>query len=178
MKNINIKRLSLLSLLLALHIIISSFYIPIFDNSRIMFSFIIKMLVGIIVSPITGIVFGFVADIIGHIVIPSGAFFIGYSITSMLSCLIFSLLLYNKRISYLSLITSKLLVNVLCNVLLNSYWSYILYSKGYMYYLIQSLFKNIILFPIEILLIVSLFKLLLPLLNKYNILKQKDIKII
>ena len=181
MKNYNklsTKDIALLGILLALHILLSSFYIPLFDNNRIMFSFFIKMVVGIIIRPKYAIGFGFIADIIGHIIHPLGPYFFGYTLTSICSCYIFSLCLYNKRITYLNLIGSKLLVNVLCNVIMNSIWSYMLLSNGYIYYLIQSLFKNVILFPLEVGLIILLFKLLLPMLKKYKIIEQNNITII
>ena len=176
--NINIKTISLLGILLGLHIVLSSFYIPVFDNSRIMFTFFIKMLVAIIVGPGYSIIFGFISDIIGHLLLPSGPFFFGYVFTSISSCFIYALCLYNKKLSYSRLIISKLIVNIFCNVILNSLWSYILLSKGYIYYLVQSIIKNILLFPFDILIIVLLFKLLLPVMNKYKITNQKEIKII
>ena len=165
--------LVIMSLFLALHIILTSFYIPIFDNTRILFTFFIKALVGYLGGPLWAVIFGFTCDILGHLIFPSGGYYFGYTITSILSCFIFALVLYKQEITILRLFISKFIVNIFVNVIVNSYWSYILLSNGYLYYLLQSFIKNIILLPFEVILLVILFKLLNPIFVR--IIKERKI---
>lgn len=172
------KIIAMMAILLALHILVSTFFIPVFDNTRIHFTFFINALVGVIGGPLWALIFGFASDVLGFMIHPVGAYFPGYTLTSMVGALIYAVMLYKRKISVTNLILTKTVVNLGCNVALNSLWSYLLYSKGYLYYLIQGLTKNLILLPFEIILLVLLFRLLLPTLNKLKYTNQEKIPII
>lgn len=172
------KTIALMAILLALHILISTFFIPVFDNTRIYFTFFINALVGVIGGPVWALIFGFASDSIGFMIHPSGAYFPGYTLTTMVGALFYALFLYKRKITVVNLALTKTAVNLCCNVALNSLWSYLLYSKGYIYYLIQGLTKNIILLPFEIILLVLFFRLMLPTLNKLKFTNQDKIPFI
>lgn len=174
----NIQTISIVSLLIALNIVISSFFIPVGENLRIYFTFFINALAGLIGGPFMSIIYGFAIDTIGFIIHPSGAYFPGYALTSILGAFIYAIFLYKTKITITKLALSKLCVNLFCNIIINSIWSYLLYSKGYIYYFTKSLLKNIALLPFEIILLVIFIKLLLPTLNKLKITNQKEIPFI
>lgn len=173
-----IRLIALLGIFTALHVILSSFYIPLFDNSRIMFTFVITAITCLIVGPKYAIIYGFAYDTLGHLIHPFGAYFFGYPITAMVTCLIYSIGFYQKKLTITRIIITKTLVNLIAHIFLNSLWSYMLYSKGYLYYLGQSLIKNIILLPIEIIVLIVTFKLLLKIFNKHNFNLTKKIDLI
>ena len=52
----------------------------------------------------------------------------------MAGALIFALFLYRTKSPSLRLALSRFLINLFVNVGLGSLWSYMLYSKGYLYY--------------------------------------------
>lgn len=163
------KQLALLAILMAAQIVVSFFYIPVSDNLRIYFTYLIVILVANIFSFKTALLYAFIEDILAFMIFPSGPFFFGYTLTAMASMTIYSLCLY-KNVTVKRIIIAKTAVNILVNVGLNSLWSAVLYSKGYLYYASVSLVKNLTLLPLEILIIILFYKLVKPLLIKNNLL--------
>lgn len=166
--------LCVLALMMALGITISAFFIPVGENLRIYFSFIPKAIACTIAGPIVALCYGFCSDILGFIIHPSGAFFPGYVLSSMLGCLIYALFLFRQRITVIKLFLCKLSVNILVNVCLGSLWSCIIMGKGYYYYFAKSVLKNTLMLPFEVLLLYIVLKALLPTLYKMKLIKAEQ----
>lgn len=171
----NTKFLTLLGMFIAIKIVMSSLYIPVSDNLRIYFSFLITALECSIFGPAIALISGFVTDIVGFYLFPSGQFFFGYTLSSMLSHLIYALWLYNRSITVVKLAFAKACVNLFVNILLGSLWSHIMFGKAYFYYLARSVIKNISLLPFEIILLVLFFNIVLPILIKKKIICHSHI---
>ena len=124
-------------------------------------------------GPVTALVFGFVEDNLSFFLRPTGAYFPGYTLTTMLGTMIYALFFYRTRVTVLRIFLAKLSTNVL-NVILGSVWSAILFSKGYLYYASTSLVKNAILLPLQTLLLVLLFGALLPVMRKAGLLPAQE----
>lgn len=169
------KNLALLAISIALNVSLKSIFLPVGDNLRIYFTFVITVLESAMFGPAVALISGFVTDIVGFILFPSGTFFIGYTISEVLGHFIYALFLYNRNITIFKIFISKLTVNLFVNVTLGSLWSAMLYSKGYMYYLTKSLIKNITLLPIEVILLGLAFNYLIPVLNKKGFIKPSTI---
>ncbi|MFY9198739.1 MAG: folate family ECF transporter S component [Acutalibacteraceae bacterium] len=177
----NLKTMPAMALLLAFNIVIGTFFIPVGISLRVYFTFIPTAVAGFIGGPFLAIIYGFSSDILGFIAHPSGAFFPGRTLSSMLGALIFSLFLFRSRVTVLKIALSKLCVNLFVNIMLNSLWNFILYDKGYYYFLTKSIVKNFAMLPFEIIILVSIFKMLIPILCKLKIIPsdtQKQISII
>ena len=158
--------LALLAILMTLNIVLESIYIPLGNNLNIYFTFFITMLVATLFEyPIVAI-YAIVEDLLGFFLFPHGSFFPGYTLTALVGLTIYYIGLHNKEMTYPRVLLTKLTTNILANILLNSLWSAILFSKGYYYYLARSFFKNIILCPLEALLFYLFYKALKPLLDK------------
>ena len=69
---------------------------------------------------------------------------------------------------------AKAIVNYGVNVLLGSVWSAMMMSKGYIFYATQSLIKNSILLPFEIIALVALFNVLIPTLVRQKLIIPQD----
>ena len=162
----NLRRLAFAALIVALSIVISSLYIPVSDNLRIYFKFLVTSVGSAVYGPLAALLVGAVSDTLGFFLHPSGAYFPGYMLSEMLGCLVYALLLYRKRVSITRLFIAKLVINLFINVLLGSLWSAILFSKGFIFYFTQSLVKNLLLLPLEVAAMTALFTLLLPQLEK------------
>lgn len=162
------KKIALLGVLLALNICLSSIYIPVGPNLRIYITFIINMFIATQFSYPICLIYAVVEDILSFFIFPSGSFFFGYTLTAALSISIYWLFLH-KKVTIQRAMISKFCVNMFINVLLGSLWSYMLYSKGYLYYLGNSVVKNLILFPIEATIFFILNKQLKKLVDKYQI---------
>lgn len=169
--------LSVTALLIALNIAISSFFIPVGENLRVYFSFIPTSIACLMGGPIMSLCYGFCVDILGFIIHPSGAFFPGYVLSSMLGALIYSLFFFRQRITILKLFLCKLMINILINICLGSLWSSILFGKGFYYYFIKSVIKNFSMLPLEVIILLIFFKALLPMLGKMKLINnaQKQI---
>ena len=91
-------------------------------------------------------------------------YFPGYALTTLLGCLTYALCFYRARITWRRIILAKTLTN-LQNVFLGSLWSAMLYSKGYLFYLGQSLAKNLLMLPVEIVILLTFLRMMLPVLS-------------
>lgn len=171
-----INRLTLAALVIALSVVIGSFSIPVATNLHISFNFLVVAFGAMIYGPFVGIIAGAAIDIIGYILHPFGAFFPGYTLSSMLGCLIYALFLYRSRISVLRLFLAKLIVNFGVNVGLGCLWSAILMGKGYLFFLTNSLIKNTLMLPIETVMLAAVLQIVLPALIRAHLIQDQHSK--
>lgn len=170
----NPRSLILAALFIALELVVSSFYIPIpVFEKRIYFSFFVKALGGTIYGPIMGLLTGFVGDILGCILHPTGAFFPGYTLTAVMGSFLQGLFFYRAKPGLLRVILARLTVVLVCNIGLNCLWSAILFGKGYYYYLVTGLAKVGILFPFEVALLFLFLRLMQPVLERAKLLPPR-----
>jgi len=88
--------------------------------------------------------------------------------------LIYALGFYNQKITIPRISITKLIVNVVCNIGLNSLWNSMLMGKAFVVFLAGSATKNLMLWPIEVLVMVIVFRLVTPVMEKYKLIpKQK-----
>ena len=175
----NLRRLVFAALICALCIVVGALFITVGDNLRIKFTFFFAAVGSAVYGPVLGLLVGAISDILGYMIFPSGAYFPGYTLSSMLGSLIYALFLYRKKITVLRLFGAKFLVNYLVNVLLGSLWSKVMFGKGYLYYMTTSLVKNSLLLPVEVILLAALFALLLPVFSRMGLLpghEQRDLE--
>ena len=159
------KRLPVLTaaaLCAAFSVLLGYLKIPVAPNLFILPTFLVTAVFGVVCGPAYAIPYGAACDLIGYFMHPDGGFFPGYTLSSVLAALIFSLFFFRTRITILRIALCKLVINIFVNLLLGSLWSAMLYSKGYYYYFFNSLVKNTLLLPLEVILLVLLFRALLP----------------
>ena len=172
----DVKYLTIMALFIALKVMAEVFFdIKVAENLFISLSFIFASVEACIIGPVAGLVSGAVTDIVSFLLNSKGyAFFPGYTLSAMLGLFVFGIFLYKKRITIIRLFAAKFCINYLVNAALGSVWSAMMMSKGYIYYLGQSLIKNTILLPIEVTILVLLFNLLIPLLERKNFIIKQD----
>ena len=171
----NVRMLTLAGIITAASIVLESFPIYLLGTSlKIYFSFLVISLGCYVYGPAVGILVGFANDTLGFLISSFGEpYFPGYLITAMLSGLIYGTLLYRQRITVLRLVVVRLVINYGSNVLLGSVWKAMLYGNGYYYYCTTGLIKNIIMLPIEVLLMMLMFQLALPALARSGLLPKE-----
>lgn len=168
------KKIVLMAFLMAIQIVISFIFLPVGENLKIYFTFIIVMIAAIIFNGYEVLIYAVIEDNIAFFLYPQGAYFFGYTISAVLGIMIYHLFLHDK-VNIKRICLAKILVNLFVNVLLGSLWSMILYSKGYLYYLASSLVKNTLMLPLEIIIFIVIYKLIGPLLYKEGLIKKSQL---
>lgn len=147
--------------------------IPIRDGGvRVTWGFLARSLCGMVGGPVTALVFGAAEDTLSFFIHPTGAYFPGYTLTTMLGTFIYALFLYRAKPTVARVFGAKLCTNAM-NVVLGSLWSAILYSKGYLYYMTTSLVKNIAMLPVQTAMLCFLLAALVPILGRMGLMPQR-----
>ncbi len=167
------RKLVLLSILMAVTIItgvLSNMIGLYFFDRKVLFAFLPTAVTSLIFGPAVGLISGALTDIIGFFIFPTGAFFPGYTLSSMLSGFIYGLFLYRTRISVAKIFLAKLFVNIFVNAFLGAIWLSIMAgNKTFALYLSAGLIKNLVLLPLEVILIYKLLEYLIPISKQYKI---------
>ncbi len=148
-----IRSITLVSMLGALSIILGSLTIMIGDFLKINFNFLPNNLVFYLFGPVVGAVYGATMDILTFIVRPTGTFFFGFTLSAILTGIIYGIVLYNKPVSLRRIFFANLIHMVLISILLNTYWLTLLIGEGFLILLPIRILKAIIMLPIETLLL-------------------------
>ena len=172
----NLRMLTLAAIVVALRIVLSGLYIPLGDNLNIFFGYFVNSLGAAIYGPVVALLSGFATDVLGYFVHPTGPFFPGYVLSTMLGSFFYALFFYRARITVVRVILAKLSVNLLVNVGLGALWSAIQFSKGYYYYLVKSLMKNLGMLPLEVLLLWLFLKAIAPVCARNGLLPKQSLR--
>lgn len=120
-----LNRLVCTALLIALQVVLSRFLSVQLWNLKIGFSFIPVIIAARLFGPFYSITVYAVGDVIGTLLFPTGAYFPGFTLSAALSGLIYGMFL-NKKSTVPRIILSAVLNQLICSLLLNTYWiSYI-----------------------------------------------------
>lgn len=152
----NVKTLATAGMLLALAVIFGFLKVPITDTLEIRFLTLPIAMAGILLGPVYGILVGALTDIVSYIVMPTGAFFPGFTISYALTGLIYAIVAHvdsKGKISLVRILIAQLICSFFIDVLLNSLWLSILYGIPFMVVLVPRIPKEIIMYPIYSLLL-------------------------
>ena len=121
--------LSLVSvaLLIALQVVLSRFLSIQLWNLKIGFSFVPVIIAARIFGPFYSVLVYAVGDIIGTFLFPTGPYFPGFTLTAVISGLIFGLFL-QKKSSPVKIVAASVLNQLICSLLMNTFW--ISYTAG------------------------------------------------
>jgi len=163
----NTRMLVFAALVLALRIAMKPLRIPVATDVNISFGFIINALGSMVYGPVVGLLSGALSDSLGYLIAPNGVYFFPFILLEMGGSFIFALFLYSTDITPLRLILSKLCVNLFINILLNEpimvlYYRDVLHLATYQPFVLIRIVKNIIMLPIEGLLLMIVFKAMIP----------------
>lgn len=165
-----VKKLVLASLLLAILIVVErlvSFQTPVL---RISFAYVPIILSAILLGPLWSTLIAGVGDIIGALLFPKGVFFPGFTLSALLTGLVYGLLLYNtksNRAFLVRLLISNFLVLLSIHIGLTSLWVAITVGKAFLIIAPTRIISAAILFPIEVSTIYLLKRFLEKSINKY-----------
>lgn len=147
---------------------------------KVTWGFLARAVCGMVGGPITALVFGAAEDTVSFMIHPSeGPYFPGYALTTMLGTMIYALFLYRARFTPITLAVrtflAKLCTNAL-NVTLGALWSTILSGteKGYIYYATASFWKNLIMLPVQTIVLFFLLAALIPILSRLGLIPRSS----
>ncbi len=160
------------ALLCALAALVDMFFLPIGGAFlRIQFSFLIAGLLSAVAGPILALPAGALVDTLSFILAggdPAG-YFPGYTLSSMCCYLIYALFFYRANLSLSRICAARMTVNVFINVMLGSVWKEMLYGKAYIVYFVSGAIKNIAMLPAELFLMIFLYRYLIPVLRRADL---------
>lgn len=169
-----IKKIVLSALLLSVLIIFSRF---ISINTQILvigISFIPIMMSAIWLGPKYSTIIALLGDFLGAILFPFGPYFPGFTLNAAITGLIYGLFLYNNSQKEFSskqllirLILSSIIVLLIVNIFITSFWLHLLYGKAYFVLIASRVATQVIMLPIQVITIFSLEKFTRPYIKKY-----------
>ena len=115
------KQICVLALLTAAGVVLGRL-VPVINlwNTKIEFAFVAVMLAACISGPIGGAVVGALVDFIGAILMPTGAYFPGFTVTAAIGGAILGAALYKKRLKLSGCILTALVNGLVVTLILNT----------------------------------------------------------
>ncbi len=150
------------AILAAMFVVLYSIKLQLAPELRITFTFIPLALAGWLLGPAPAMLVGLLGDLIGCMLFPAGPYFPGFTLTQVLSGLLFGLFLYRKNVQkiFLPVLFSKTLISMVLNVGLNAIWLSMLYGKAWTIYAASHLIKNAVALPVEVILLLLIIRVL------------------
>ena len=155
--------------MIALSVVLSKLVSINISFLRIGFGFLPIAILAILYGPVVAAVGYGLADLIGAWLFPTGAFFPGFTLSAVLTGLIFGFVLYKKEVTIIRALIASALVCLVVNLLLNTWWLTFIIGKGFKVLLASRAVKEIVAIPVMALLIVAVDKYVLVHVKNRNI---------
>ena len=162
----NTKTLIFAALMIALRVALTSVSIPIAADLKIGIGFLVNALGAMTFGPVVAIAGAAVSDTLGCLLFPSGPYFFPFIFIEIAGSLIFALFFYRTRISVTRVILSRFCIDFFVNIVLQTpvmvlYYQMML-GKSYKIFNLPRMIKNLVMFPIESVLLVLFLRALVP----------------
>ena len=177
----NVRTIALTAVLIAMMIVANgALKIPIMPGLNITFGFIFISIIAYLFGPVVAFAAGYIASTLAFLLFPGNfAFDPRFDLNAGLAGAIYALFLYrrNYKSEYfiIWIVAAKVAVNFICNIIINTYL-----LKGYLgsaaeVVTIARLFKNIVLLPGEIIVMLFVIKYIASAAYKYKFIKPKNL---
>ena len=170
----DLRKLTFAALMIALCVVLShipAIHLP--GDTQVQWTFLAKAATGWVCGPVLGVLFAVAEDTLSFFLTGGGGYpyFPGYTLTTVLGLLTYALCFYRAKPSFGRILLAKFSVN-LQNVVLGSLWSAILTGKAWVVIAPIRATKNLILLPVEVLLMVLVFRAIGPALAKSGLIPK------
>ncbi|MDD6190176.1 MAG: folate family ECF transporter S component [Firmicutes bacterium] len=152
-RNSKTQQLVIMAILITISIILTRFCSINTPILRIGFGFLPCAIMGIMYGPLWAGAGYVVADVLGMVIFPSGAFFPGFTLTAFLTGLVYGFFYHNRPVTIKSSILPNLIISVVLNLILDTIWLMILMGQGFWVLLPTRILKCVVMFAIQVLLI-------------------------
>lgn len=163
------RMLVLAALLVAVRVALKSLSIPVGESLYITVGFFVNAVGSMVYGPVLGFLSGIVCDLLGCLLFPKGPFFLPFTLIEGLGSLAYALFFYRARLSPTRIFAAKLTVNVTLNIILTPLALSWMYGKSIMVYLIPRIAKNLLIFPLEAVLLMLFLGVMLPVLRRLGL---------
>lgn len=151
----NTKKIVYTALFISMGIIISRFFSITTPIIRVGFGFIPTMLSGVLFTPLFAGIVDAAIDLIGATVFPTGAVFLGFTLSAFVAGVIYGFFFYKKNISYKNIILATVLKTIIVDIGLNTIWLSMITGKAFMIIIAPRLVKDLIMLPIQVIVFAS-----------------------
>lgn len=153
MKISRVQTMVLVALLVAIEIVLSRFCSIATPIVKIGFGFVPIAVCGMLFGPAWAGVAGGLADFVGAILFPIGTYFPGFTVSAILTGVIFGLLLRRENAGWKSLTLAVSLNCIGISLCLTTLWISLLYGTPYLALLPTRVVQNLIMIPIQFLIL-------------------------
>ncbi len=130
----DLRALVITAMLLALRVVLGMFAnttLAFFGNAvKISGAFLPTAIAGAMLGPVPALLVGALGDIISFMIVPTGTFFPGFTVSGALTGLIYGLFLYKNQITLPRVIIAWVVNTLAVETFLAAFWLYLLYSGG------------------------------------------------
>ena len=166
----SVNMLAIAALIVALRVAVKFLKIPLAAGLSVSLDCYVNSLGSLVYGPLMGLLVGAVSDTVGCALQGFAGYFFPFILTEILSSFIFGLFFWRRPLGAGRALAAKFTVNLVCNIILTSLlmkWYYYLYfgvEKAEAYNLINMvrIVKNLVLLPVEAVLITIILSALLP----------------
>ncbi len=175
------RMLALAAMGVALRAICKMVEIPLAAGLNINLAALFNSVGAMVYGPLVGVVGAMVSDPLGYLLHPDGPYFLPFMLVDMSSSFLFGLFFWRRRLTVSRAMGAKFSVNLVSNILLTSLimkWNYYVFygverAEAYNLINLTRIVKNLVLFPLEAILIVVLLGALSPALYSMRLLPEK-----
>ena len=107
------------------------------------------MFAGYLYGASSGVIVAVVSDLIGATLFPSGAFFPGFTVTAALSGFIYGIA-FGEKCTTAKLAVSVITEQIVCGLLLNTWWLSILYHSSFAALLATRVWQALVMIFVEL----------------------------
>lgn len=154
----SVSTLTTVAMLLAIAVILGFFKIPITSFIEIRFQYLPFAIGGMLFGPAVGGVLGGLTDVLSYLVKPTGAFFPGFTIASIISGIIYGVFFYNKEVTIARVAAGTLVETIICETIIKTYCLTLLYGTPFMPLLATRALKVVVMYFINTALLYVILK--------------------
>lgn len=149
-RSFSAKDIAVIGLMMALSVVLTRFLSIETQFVRIGFSYIPMVLLAIMYGPWLAGTSGALADVVGFFLFARGfPFSPGFTLSAAVGPIIYGLILYRRQLTFWRIFLACLTVNLVVNVVLNSFWLWLLYDQAFLALLPVRIVQNVVSLPID-----------------------------
>ena len=158
-KIISIQSIVVMATLVAMEIVLSRMLSYSVWDMKIGFAFLPVVIAAIVLGPVRAAIVAALADFLGAILFPIGAYFPGFTLTAALVGVLYGLFLHKDQ-PFWKIVISVSIHQLILSLLLNTYWISVLYDSPFTALLVTRLLQCAVMIPVELLMIGLMVKTL------------------